>query len=42
MKKDPIKIFLILNIGICYLLGLLELILKNGIFYQILGISILL
>lgn len=33
MKKDPIKIFLILNIGICYLLGLLELILKNGITY---------
>ena len=39
MKKDPIIIFLILNIGICYLLGLLELILKNGIFYQILGIG---
>lgn len=39
MKKDPIIIFLMLNIGICYLFGLLELIFKNGIFYQILGIG---
>lgn len=39
MKKDPIRIYLLLNIGICYFLGLLELIFKNGIFYQILGIG---
>ena len=39
MKKDPIKVFLILNIGICYLLGIGELIFKNGLFYQILGIG---
>lgn len=39
MKKDPIKVFLILNIGICYLLGIGELIFKNGLLYQILGIG---
>ena len=39
IKKDPIKVFLILNVGICYLLGIGELIFKNGLFYQILGIG---
>ena len=30
IKKDPIKVFLILNVGICYLLGIGELIFKYG------------
>ena len=37
LKKDPVKLFLILELGICYLLGLLELFFKNGLFYGILG-----
>lgn len=39
IKRNPIMVFLVLDIGICYLLGLLELLSKNGVFYQILGIG---
>lgn len=39
IKKDPIKMYLIFNIGICYVLGILELLFKNGQFYEILGIG---
>lgn len=37
--KNPIKLFLLLNMGICYLFGILELLFKNGQFYKILVIG---
>lgn len=39
IKKDPTKLFLLLNMGICYLLGILELLFKYGHFFKILGIG---
>lgn len=38
-EKNPIKVYLIIIMGICYLLGLLEVVFNNGKFYQILGIG---
>ena len=38
-KKNPIRIYLILVLGVCYTLGILEMIVGNGNFYQILGIG---
>jgi len=39
VEKDPIKIFLILVLGICYVLGMLELFVGSGQLYQVLGVG---
>lgn len=37
--KSPITIYLILVLGICYVLGMFELVVRNGMFFHFLGIA---
>lgn len=41
-EKSPIKVYLILVLGICFALGILELIAGNGKFYRFLQIGFIL
>ena len=38
-ENSPIKVYLIIIMGICYLLGILEFVFHNGKFYQILNVG---